>query len=83
MKIHNLAVLSLTLCSTGALAFQSKPLPGHHTPAVQTRALEDNIASQFYSHQGTPGQATPLGTCPATPVPGCNCALCSQLRNRG
>ena len=82
MKINNLVVLSLTLCSTSALAFQAKPLTGSGSARVTTQALEETITSEFYSHRGTPGQLTPLGTCAATPVPGCNCALCAQLRNR-
>lgn len=66
MKIHNMVALSLTLCSASALAFQAKPVAGNTSAPAITRVLEDNITSQFYSHQGTPGQLTPLGTCAAT-----------------
>ncbi|WP_435929994.1 hypothetical protein [Dryocola sp. BD613] len=78
MKISKIIVLSLTMASTQALAFQAKDTAGSGVANQQLRTAEDDLISSFYSQHGL----TPLGTCAAVPVAGCNCPFCSMLRSQ-
>ncbi|EDR3949933.1 hypothetical protein GZ346_004533 [Salmonella enterica] len=44
-------------------------------------ALESKILSRFYSQHGALPQVNVLGTCDASPVPGCSCPFCTMLRS--
>lgn len=80
MKIYDLSLLPLCM----AAAF---PVYAFKSTVQQTtadlRLHEDQLLSKFYSATHENMQNLPVGTCGATPVPGCQCAWCSALRNAG
>lgn len=81
MKIRNILAISLATSSFSCLAFKSSPnvLPG---PTNQLTAVESKIIGHFYAkHSALPG-TTIIGTCDASPVPGCTCPFCTMLRSK-
>ncbi|EDX2836282.1 hypothetical protein H8467_003622 [Salmonella enterica] len=79
-KRHYFSFIPLCLAATfPAYAFKST--------AQQTtgdlRIREDQLLSKFYSATHAQMQNIPVGTCGVTPVPGCQCAWCTALRNAG
>jgi len=81
MKISKLVAISLSVVSTGALAFQAKENINPAISAQQMRNVENNILSGYYSEHGERPQISALGTCAAVPVPGCACPYCTALRS--
>ncbi|PNO77713.1 hypothetical protein MC77_001415 [Citrobacter koseri] len=81
MKVRNIFAISLAASSFSCLAFKSPPnvVPG--TAPDNVRTLESKILGSFYSQHGTEPQTTFLGTCDASPVPGCSCPFCTMLRS--
>ncbi len=61
----------LWLCATQVYAFQSTPTeqPFSSKQAVNS---EQHIQEYSYSDKHEPLQKTPLGSCSASPIPGCN-----------
>ncbi|HHG8774964.1 TPA: hypothetical protein ACPYU1_004405 [Raoultella planticola] len=80
MKIYRLVLLSVAFSSPAAFAFQAKNVTTAEVSAEQLKKSEDNIVSNFYSRNDASFQTSTLGTCSATPVPGCHCAFCTMLR---
>lgn len=79
-KIHYLGFLPLCLAATFPVyAFKSTV----HQPASDLRTHEDQLLSKFYSATHAEIQHIPVGTCDVAPVPGCQCAWCTALRNAG
>ncbi|EBD2617571.1 hypothetical protein CLK42_16900 [Salmonella enterica] len=80
MKLRNIFVISLAASSFSCLAFKAPPNLTSTTPD-KTNALESKILGSFYSQHGPLPQVTVLGTCDASPVPGCSCPFCKMLRS--
>ncbi|HFG2842447.1 hypothetical protein EAQG_01755 [Escherichia coli TA464] len=81
MKVRTIVALSLATSSFSCLAFKSQPNVAPVTSDKLT-TIESNILGNFYSqHQATP-QTTIMGTCDASPVPGCTCPFCTMLRSQ-
>lgn len=80
MKIYYLGIFPLCV----AAAF---PVYAFKSTVQQTTSdlhlHEDQLLSKFYSATHEDMQKLPVGTCSVTPVPGCQCAWCSALRNAG
>ncbi|EAB6034549.1 hypothetical protein DRE43_28395 [Salmonella enterica subsp. enterica serovar Java] len=80
MKIHYFSLLPLCVAAVfPAYAFKSTV----QQTASDLRLHEDQLLSKFYSATHEDMQNLPVGTCGVTPVPGCQCAWCSALRNAG
>ncbi|ASO10855.1 hypothetical protein LFZ92_13470 [Salmonella enterica subsp. salamae serovar 57:z29:z42] len=80
MKIKNIFAISLAASSFSCLAFKAPPNVTSTIPD-NVSALESKILGSFYSQHGTLPQVTVLGTCAASPVPGCSCPFCTMLRS--
>lgn len=80
MKVSYIIAASVALGSLNAHAFQSRITQDSTLSSAQVRNVEDRISSEFYSVKHADSQLSPLGTCAATPVPGCNCPFCTKLR---
>ncbi|EBA1891265.1 hypothetical protein JX83_17030 [Salmonella enterica] len=80
MKIRTIFTLSLVASSFSCLAFKAPSNVTSMTPD-KINALESKILSRFYSQHGTLPQVNVLGTCDASPVPGCSCPFCTMLRS--
>ncbi|MEF3090196.1 hypothetical protein CD006_15205 [Enterobacter sp. 10-1] len=80
MKIYRIVLLSVAFSSPAAYAFQAKSAASAEVSASQLKKAEESIVSNFYSHNDAGFQTSILGTCSATPVPGCHCAFCTMLR---
>lgn len=80
MKIYRILLLTVAFSSPTAWAFQAKSMAYAEVNTAELRKSEDNIVSNFYSHNDAGFQTSTLGTCSATPVPGCHCAFCTMLR---
>ncbi|HIF3107564.1 TPA: hypothetical protein ACXZUL_004808 [Salmonella enterica] len=79
-KIHYLCFIPLCLATTFPVyAFKSTV----QETTGDLRTHEDQLLSKFYSATHSEMQNIPVGTCGVTPVPGCQCAWCSALRNAG
>ncbi|EIG9527484.1 hypothetical protein LGE20_005039 [Salmonella enterica] len=79
-KRHYFSFLPLCLAATfPAYAFKSTV----QQATTDLRTREDQLLSKFYSATHAQMQNIPAGTCGVTPVPGCQCAWCSALRNAG
>ncbi|EIP3426428.1 hypothetical protein LSE82_005310 [Salmonella enterica] len=79
-KRHYFSFLPLCLAATfPAYAFKSTV----QQTTGDLRGREDQLLSKFYSTTHAQMQNIPVGTCGATPVPGCQCAWCTALRNAG
>ncbi|EJI1747217.1 hypothetical protein NDG12_004298 [Salmonella enterica] len=79
-KRHYFSFISLCLAATfPAYAFKSTV----QQATTDLRSREDQLLSKFYSATHAQMQNIPVGTCGVTPVPGCQCAWCSALRNAG
>lgn len=80
MKIYDLSLLPLCI----AAAFPSYAYKSTvQLPTTDLRQHEDQLLSKFYSATHEDMQNLPVGTCGVTPVPGCQCAWCTALRNAG
>lgn len=80
MKMHYFSFLPLCLAATfPAYAFKSTV----QQTTGELRQHEDQLMSKFYSATHADMQNIPVGTCGVTPVPGCQCAWCTALRNAG
>lgn len=80
MKIHYFSLLPLCVAAVfPAYVFKSTV----QQTASDLRLHEDQLLSKFYSATHEDMQNLPVGTCGVTPVPGCQCAWCSALRNAG
>lgn len=80
MKIYRIVILTVAFSSPAAWAFQAKSAPVSEASVGQLKKAEESIVSNFYSHNDAGFQTSILGTCSATPVPGCHCAFCTMLR---
>ncbi|EKR9891660.1 hypothetical protein QAA20_004788 [Salmonella enterica] len=79
-KRHYFSFLPLCLAATfPAYAFKSTV----QQTTGDLRGREDQLLSKFYSATHAQMQSIPVGTCGVTPVPGCQCAWCTALRNAG
>ncbi|EAO2673708.1 hypothetical protein E2U79_22465 [Salmonella enterica] len=79
-KRHYFSFLPLCLAATfPAYAFKSTV----QQTTGDLRVPEDQLLSKFYSATHAQMQNIPVGTCGVTPVPGCQCAWCTALRNAG
>ncbi|EBV1274078.1 hypothetical protein D6T17_25795 [Salmonella enterica subsp. enterica serovar Oranienburg] len=79
-KRHYFSFIPLCLAATfPAYAFKSTV----QQTTGDLRIREDQLLSKFYSATHTQMQNIPVGTCGVTPVPGCQCAWCTALRNAG
>ncbi|EDT1338872.1 TPA: hypothetical protein JEO25_000513 [Salmonella enterica subsp. enterica serovar Wangata] len=79
-KIHYLCFIPLCLVTTFPVyAFKSTV----QETTEDLRTHEDQLLSKFYSATHAEMQNIPVGTCGVTPVPGCQCAWCTALRNAG
>lgn len=61
----------LCLCATQALAFQSTSQELSFSAGRSVNS-EQQIQEYSYSDKHEPLQRTPLGSCNASPIPGCN-----------
>lgn len=78
--IHYFSFLPLCLAATfPAYAFKSTI----QEASPDLRSRETQLLSKFYSATHADMQSMPFGTCGSTPVPGCQCAWCTALRNAG
>ncbi|EDY5736065.1 hypothetical protein GQ105_005014 [Salmonella enterica] len=79
-KRHYFSLIPLCLAATfPAYAFKSTV----QQTTGDLRIREDQLLSKFYSATHAQMQNIPVGTCGVTPVPGCQCAWCTALRNAG
>ncbi|EBC7334604.1 hypothetical protein ABGY98_003052 [Salmonella enterica] len=79
-KIHCLSFLPLCLAATFPVYAFKSPV---QESTGKLRAHEDQLLSKFYSATHAAMQNMPVGICGVTPVPGCQCAWCTALRNAG
>ncbi|AXC74168.1 hypothetical protein ABGY98_005287 [Salmonella enterica] len=78
MKINYFSFIPLCMAAASpAYAFKSTV----QQTTTDLRQHEDQLLSKFYSATHEDMQNLPVGTCGVTPVPGCQCAWCSALRN--
>lgn len=80
MKIYRIVLLTVAVSSPAAWAFQAKSVASAEVNSAQLKKAEESLVSNFYSHNPAGFQTSILGTCSATPVPGCHCAFCTMLR---
>ncbi|HFW1990307.1 TPA: hypothetical protein ACIA3T_004011 [Salmonella enterica subsp. enterica serovar Saintpaul] len=79
-KIHYFCFIPLCLTTTFPVyAFKSTV----QETTEDLRTHEDQLLSKFYSAIHAEMQNIPVGTCGVAPVPGCQCAWCTALRNAG
>lgn len=80
MKIHRFSFLPLCVAAVFPVyAFKSTVQVQQATGNL--RLHEDQLLSNFYSTMHQDMQNLPFGTCGVTPVPGCQCAWCTSIRN--
>ncbi|ATS16643.1 hypothetical protein CI665_026595 [Klebsiella quasipneumoniae subsp. similipneumoniae] len=81
MKVKMIVALSLATTSFSCLAFRSPPNT-IQAASDKLSTLESNILGSFYSQHKAIPQTTIMGTCSASPVPGCSCPFCTMLRSQ-